>query len=71
MLQAHLEEMGIHCLIHYPIPIHLQRAYLDLGYQAGDFPAAEELAKTELSIPLYPGMTEEQIQYVIEAVNQF
>ena len=71
LLQAHLEEMGIHCLIHYPIPIHLQRAYLDLGYQAGDFPAAEELAKTELSIPLYPGMTEEQIQYVIEAVNQF
>ncbi len=70
-LQAHLEEAGIHCLIHYPIPIHLQGAYADLGYRKGDFPLAEELAETELSIPLYPGMTEEQINHVIDTLNRF
>ena len=71
VLQAYLEERGVHCLIHYPIPVHLQKAYSGLGYQKGDFPAAEELAKTELSIPLYPGMTEEQVSYVIDALNEF
>ena len=71
VLQAYLEERGVHCLIHYPIPVHLQKAYSGLGYQKGDFPAAEELAETELSIPLYPGMTEEQISYVIDALNEF
>ena len=70
-LQAYLEEAGIHCLIHYPVPVHLQKAYADLGYRRGDFPAAEELAGTELSIPLYPGLTEEQITYVIDALNRF
>ena len=68
-LQASLEKEGIQCLIHYPIPIHLQQAYAELGYQKGDFPNAEELAETELSIPLYPGMTEEQIDRVIDALN--
>ena len=70
-LQAHLEQAGVHCLIHYPIPVHLQKAYAGLGYRAGDFPAAEELAKTELSIPLYPGMTEEQIGHVVDTINGF
>lgn len=70
-LQKHLEQAGIHCLIHYPIPVHLQQAYADLGYRRGDFPVAEELAETELSLPLYPGMTEEQIQHVIQQVNSF
>lgn len=70
-LQASLEEAGIHCLIHYPIPIHLQQAYANLGYGKGDFPVAEELAETELSIPLYPGLTEEQIDHVIDTLNRF
>jgi len=70
-LQQFLEEAGIHCLIHYPVPIHLQKAYTDLGYRRGDFPAAEELAETELSIPLYPGMSEAQIEYVVETLNRF
>ena len=70
-LQTYLEQAGIHCLIHYPIPIHLQKAYAGLGYAEGDFPAAEELARTELSIPLYPGMTEEQIGYVVDRINRF
>ena len=70
-LQNHLEEAGIHCLIHYPIPVHLQKAYQSLGYQRGDFPVAENLAETELSIPLYPGMTAAQIDYVIKTINAF
>lgn len=70
-LQAALEEAGVHTQIYYPVPIHLQKAYGSLGYRRGDFPAAEELAETGLSIPLYPGMTEEQIGYVIDRVNAF
>ena len=70
-LQAFLERIGIHTLVHYPIPIHLQKAYAELGYQEGDFPTAERMARTELSIPLYPGMTDDQIQYVLDALNRF
>ena len=70
-LLHHLETTGIQCLIHYPIPIHLQKAYQNLGYRRGDFPIAETLAETELSIPLYPGMTDAQIDDVIHAVNTF
>lgn len=66
-----LEEKGIGTNIHYPIPVHLQKAYADLGYQKGDFPAAEEIASTELSLPMYYGMTDEQIQYVIDQLNDF
>ena len=70
-LKNYLEEKGIHTLIHYPIPIHLQGAYSDLGFKAGDFPVAERIAAQELSIPLYPGMTEEDIEYVISAINGY
>ena len=70
-LRSYLEAAGIHTLIHYPIPIHLQKAYASLGYQKGDFPAAEKLAETEISLPLYPGMTEEEIAYMIETLNRF
>lgn len=70
-LQAYLLEKGIQTLIHYPTAIHLQGAYSDLGYQPGDFPIAEEICAYELSIPLYPGMTDEEIRYVIECLNNF
>jgi len=70
-LQGYLEGKGIHTQIYYPVPIHLQKAYESLGYRRGDFPAAEELAETGLSIPLYPGLTDEQIQYIIDQLNQF
>ena len=70
-MKVFLEEQGIQTNIHYPIPIHLQKAYADLGYGQGDFPAAEEKARTELSIPLYPGLTEEQTDRVVSALNQF
>lgn len=70
-LQKYLLECGIVTVIHYPVPIHLQGAFSGLGYKEGCYPIAEKIAKTELSIPLYIGMTEEEIQYVIERINEF
>jgi len=51
--------------------MHLQDCYADLGFKAGDFPIAEEISATELSLPMYYGMTDEQVQYVIECINRF
>ncbi len=70
-LQKYLEEKGIHCLIHYPTAIHLQEAYRDMGLKRGAYPLAEMICDTELSIPLYPGMTDGEIQYVIDAINEY
>ncbi|WP_205502738.1 DegT/DnrJ/EryC1/StrS family aminotransferase [Rufibacter psychrotolerans] len=70
-LQQYLLEKGIQTLIHYPIPPHLQKAYQHLGYKKGDFPITEELAATSLSLPLFPGMTEAEQDYVIEQIQAF
>ncbi|MBP5282992.1 MAG: DegT/DnrJ/EryC1/StrS family aminotransferase [Lachnospiraceae bacterium] len=70
-LEAYLKEKGIGTNKHYPIPMHLQECYADLGYHEGDFPIAEEISRTELSIPMYYGMTDEEVDYVIEALNSF
>ena len=70
-LQNYLTKSGIGTSIHYPIPPHLQKAYSHLGFNKGDFPLAEELAGTSLSIPLNPGMTEEEIDYVIKTIQCF
>lgn len=70
-LQKYLEEKGIHCLIHYPTAIHLQEAYRDMGLKRGAYPLAERICDTELSIPLYPGITDGEIQYVIDAINEY
>lgn len=70
-LERKLEEKEIGTNRHYPIPIHLQEAYKDLEIPKGAYPIAEEISATELSIPIYYGMTEEQIQYVIDTINEF
>lgn len=70
-LEKYLNYAGIETNKHYPIPIHLQECYKDLGYKKGDFPIAEEISETELSIPMYYGMTDEEIQYVIDTLNRF
>jgi len=70
-LRKHLEDAGISCQIHYPVAMHLHEAYKDLGYKQGDFPVAEQNAAQELSLPIYYGMTDEQISYVIEEINLF
>jgi dTDP-4-amino-4,6-dideoxygalactose transaminase len=58
-------------MIHYPIPPHKQNAYTSLGYQKGDFCVAEEIADTCLSLPIWPGMTNEQIGYVTTTISNF
>lgn len=70
-LQSYLEEKGIGTVIHYPTPMHLQRAFVDLGYKKGDLPIVEALSDTVLTLPLYIGMTDEEIQYVASALNAF
>jgi len=64
-----LKEKGIGVLIHYPIPIHLQDAYQDLGGKKGDFPVAEQVADEIISLPMFPHMSQEQIEYVCEALK--
>ncbi|WP_439881599.1 DegT/DnrJ/EryC1/StrS family aminotransferase [Pontibacter sp. MBLB2868] len=70
-LQQWLAEHGIETDIHYPVPVHLQPAYRFLQYTKGDFPVAEELAQTSLSIPLYPGLTAQEQERVIAAISKF
>lgn len=67
----YLSEHEIQSLIHYPIPPHLQEAYADLGYKVGDFPISERLAKRVLTLPLYNGMTQEEMDYLIQTINNF
>ena len=67
--EKHLNDKGIGTNKHYPIPIHMQDCYKDLGYKKGDFPVAEKISMTELSIPMYYGMTDDEIGYVIDAIN--
>ncbi len=70
-LQASLKERGIDTLIHYPIPIHLQKAYKDLGYQRGDFPVTERFSKQVLSLPFFPEFTESEMDEVAGAIRLF
>ncbi len=70
-LIAYLDEREIGTIIHYPIPPHLSEAYASLGYHRGDLPVTEHLADTVLSLPVYNGMTREEQDYVIAAINTF
>jgi dTDP-4-amino-4,6-dideoxygalactose transaminase len=70
-LREHLNAREIQTGIHYPIPIHLQRAYEDLGYKEGDFPEAERLAKRMLSLPMFPELRREQIEQVAGEIAGF
>lgn len=70
-LSAYLKERGISTGIHYPIPIHLQPAYQELGYQRGDFPRSEAYAEQMLSLPMYAELTPEMIGQVVGAIQSF
>lgn len=70
-LIRYLDNLGIGTIIHYPIPPHLSEAYAYLGHRRGEFPITEEYADTVLSIPMYNGMTPEEQEYIIEALNSF
>ena len=70
-LQSYLSGKDIETLIHYPVPIHLQEAYKDLGFKKGDFPIAGEIANSCLSLPLWPGITKAMVAEVCGAINKF
>ena len=70
-LQIFLKENGVGTLIHYPKAIHLQKCYDYLGYVKGDFPIAEKLCSTNLSLPIWPGMTDEKIKYICLKIKEF
>lgn len=70
-LRAHLRAQGVATRVYYPLPLHLQEAYAHLGYQPGDLPVCEQLAKEVLSIPIYPDLTPEQISVVTGAILEF
>lgn len=68
-IQDELADRGIQTGIHYPIPCHLQPAYQSLGYRDGDFPHTETLCQEILSLPMYPGISNEQIHYVVDSLQ--
>jgi dTDP-4-amino-4,6-dideoxygalactose transaminase len=70
-LIEHLKSAGIGSAIHYPIPIHLQAAARDLGYRPGDFPTVEKLARTMLSLPIYPELEDFEIDHVVRETKKF
>ena len=70
-LAQYLSEHGIGTLIHYPVPPHLQECYKDLGYKRGDFPIAEEIADTALSLPIWPGMENQNVLRLVTVINHF
>lgn len=70
-LKAHLEAKGIGAIIHYPIPIHQQPAYAHLGYNKGDFPITEAYSEQILSLPMFPELTVDDIDYIVDAIKEF
>jgi dTDP-4-amino-4,6-dideoxygalactose transaminase len=68
-LQAALTDRGVQSGIHYPIPVHLQPAHADLGYRRGEFPHSERAADQVLSLPMFPELTDAQVQQVADAVR--
>ncbi len=69
-LQQALREQGIQTGIHYPVPCHMQVAFKSLGYQSGDFPVAETLSEEIISLPIYPGMTVDQVDQVVAGIEK-
>ncbi len=70
-LEKHLNERGIGTNKHYPIPMHLQECYKDLNIPKGALPIAEEISLTQLSLPMFYGMKDAEVQYVVNAINEF
>ena len=70
-LQKFLEDNGVSTGLHYPVPLHMQPCFSSLGYKKGDFPVSEQLAETGLSLPVFPELTDIQVEYVSEKIKEF
>ncbi|MBU1105887.1 MAG: DegT/DnrJ/EryC1/StrS family aminotransferase [Candidatus Riflebacteria bacterium] len=70
-LKAHLTEKEIGCAVYYPLSLHQQKCFANLGYGEGDFPESEKAAKTTLALPVFPELSEEQVKFVAKTVNDF
>jgi dTDP-4-amino-4,6-dideoxygalactose transaminase len=70
-LQQYLTERGVPTIIYYPQPLHLQKVYADLGYREGDFPVAESVSKKILPLPMYPELSDAQVDHVVASIRQF
>jgi dTDP-4-amino-4,6-dideoxygalactose transaminase len=70
-LQSYLHENGIETMVHYPVPPHLQKAYHKLGFETGKYPITERLVSAVLSLPLWPGIADEEVDYVTEVIKRF
>jgi len=70
-LKEYLERKGIECGIHYPLPVHLQLPYKQIGFREGMFPNAERWAKEVLSLPMHPNLTKDDIEYVVSCIEVF
>jgi len=70
-LRKYLEDCGISSGVYFPVPLHLQKVFENLKYKKGDFPNAENIAENSLVIPMFPELTDEEIQSVIKTVNSY
>ncbi|MDD3146956.1 MAG: DegT/DnrJ/EryC1/StrS family aminotransferase [Candidatus Riflebacteria bacterium] len=70
-LKAHLAEKEIGCSVYYPLSLHQQKCFANLGYKKGDFPESEKAADTSLALPIFPELNREQIEFVAKTINEF
>lgn len=70
-LRSHLKEQGVGTEVYYPLPLHLQNCYRDLGYSKGAFPQSEYAAEEVLALPIYAELSDEQLQYVVQMISSF
>jgi dTDP-4-amino-4,6-dideoxygalactose transaminase len=70
-LQAYLKDHGVGTEVYYPVPMHIQECFAYLGHKAGDFPKSESAANETLALPIYPELSEDQLRYVVDCINDF